>query len=55
MATEIPKGLAVEDDGKVIGFIKSYQQYAGNLPTISVQIIDWDAFDEILEAMKRGY
>ena len=48
-------GVAIERGGKVIGWVRSYQQYSGNLPTISVAITDWDAFEEIIEAMKVGY
>ena len=48
-------GCGRRKGGKVIGWVRSYQQYSGNLPTISVQITDWDSFEEIIEAMKVGF
>ena len=50
-----PAGVTVERNGKAIGTVLSVSMYAGNMPRIQVQIMDWDAFDEIIEAMKRGY
>jgi hypothetical protein len=48
-------GVTVERNGKAVGTVLSASVYAGSMPRIQVQMMDWDAFDEIIEAMKRGY
>ena len=55
MEMDVPAGVTVERNGKIIGTVRSFNMYVGNMPTITVTVADWDAFDEIIEAMKWRY